>query len=80
MRKRKFSNNVLQNAPNCTINKHSGEYAPILLNIVRNNTIYIIYIYVKMSIFTFFWTKLHKIVSKTHQIENFTKILAPEPT
>ena len=26
---KKLSENVLQNAPNCAINKHSGEYAPI---------------------------------------------------
>ena len=29
MLQKKFSENVIQNAPNYTINKHSGEYAPI---------------------------------------------------
>ena len=36
---------LLQNAPNCTINKHSGEYASIPLNIVCCNTIAMIFIY-----------------------------------
>ena len=26
---KKFSENIIQNAPNYTINKHSGEYAPM---------------------------------------------------
>ena len=34
--KRKFTENVLQNTPNCTIDKKSGEYAPIPLNIFLN--------------------------------------------
>ena len=55
----KFSENVIQNAPNYTINKHSGQYMVqyIPLNIVRSNTISLIFI--KMNIFTFFFfTKL----------------------
>ena len=32
--KRKFTENVLQNTPSCTIDKKSGEYAPIPPNIV----------------------------------------------
>ena len=32
--KRKFTENVLQNTPNCTIDKKSGEYAPMSLYIV----------------------------------------------
>ena len=48
--KRKFSEDVLQNAPNCTINKNSGKYAPRPLNIVRSYTI--------SMIFLFFVTKL----------------------
>ena len=31
---RKFTENVLQNTPSCTIDKESGEYAPIPLNVV----------------------------------------------
>ena len=42
--KRKFSENVLQNAPNCKLNKHYVQYAPILLDNVRSNTISTIYI------------------------------------
>ena len=37
--KRKLSENEFQNAPNCTINKHSVEYAPIPLNLEHSNTI-----------------------------------------
>ena len=29
---RKFSENVLQNTPNCTIDKQSGEYATCTIN------------------------------------------------
>ena len=32
--KRKFTENVLQNTPSCSIDKKSGGYAPIPLNIV----------------------------------------------
>ena len=32
--KRKFTETVLQNIPNCTIDKKSGEYASVPLNIV----------------------------------------------
>ena len=62
MHQKKFSENVIQNAPNYTINKHSGQYMLqyISLNIVRSNTISLIFI--KMNIFTFFF--FYKIVAK----------------
>ena len=43
--KRKLTENVCQNTLNCTIDKKSGEFAPIrTLNIVRSNTLSIIFI------------------------------------
>ena len=81
---KKFSENVIQNAPNYTINKHSGQYMLqyIPLNIVRSITISLIFI--KMNIFTiFFLQNCSKIHSRTHQIAPFFKIFsgehAPEP-
>ena len=41
---RKFTENVLQNTPNRTSDKKSGEYTPIPLNILRSNTLSIIFI------------------------------------
>ena len=56
-----------------TINKHSGEYAAIPLNIVPSNTISITFVY-KISIFAiFFLQNCSKIYSKTHQIAPFFK-------
>ena len=47
--KRKFTENVLQNTPNCTIDKKSGEYAHANTPkySVRSNTISIIFVYKK---------------------------------
>ena len=45
--KRKFTENVLQNTPNCTIVKKSGEYAPIPLNIVCAVIHYLLFLYKK---------------------------------
>ena len=41
---RKFTENVLQNTPNRTSDKKSGEYALIPLKIVLSNTLSIIFI------------------------------------
>ena len=41
---RKLTENVLQNTSNRTSEKKSGEYAPILLKIVRSNILSIIFI------------------------------------
>ena len=43
--KRKFTENVLQNTLNCTIDKKSGEYAPIPLNIVCVVIHYLLFLY-----------------------------------
>ena len=54
-----FMENVLQNTPNCTIDKKSGEYAPIPLNIVCVVIHYLFICISKMNIFTIiFFTKL----------------------
>ena len=42
--KRNFTENVLQNKPNRTSEKKSGEYAPLPLKIVRSNRLSIIFI------------------------------------
>ena len=44
---RKFTENVLQNTPNYTIDKKSGEYAPIPLNIVCPVIHYLLFLYKK---------------------------------
>ena len=47
-RKRKITeNDVLQNTPNCTIDKKSGEYAPIPLNIMSAVIHYLLFLYKK---------------------------------
>ena len=52
--KRKFTENVLQNTLNCTIDKNSGEYMLLTPKYsVRSNTLSNIFIY-KMNIFTKF--------------------------
>ena len=45
--KRKFTENVLQNTPNCTIDKKSREYAPIPLNIVCTVIHFLLFLYKK---------------------------------
>ena len=45
--KRKITENVLQNTPNCTIDKQSGKYAPIPLNIVCAVIHYLLFLYKK---------------------------------
>ena len=45
--KRKITENVLQNTSNCTIDKKSGEYAPIRLNIVCAVIHYLLFLYRK---------------------------------
>ena len=59
--KRKFTENVLQNTPSCTIDKKSWEYFPIPLNIVWAVIHYLLFLYKKMPIFTIF---LYKILAK----------------
>ena len=46
-RKRKIMENMLQNTPNCTIDKKSGEYAPIPLNIMCIVIHYLVFLYKK---------------------------------
>ena len=60
---------ALQTAPDCTINKHSGKYAPIPLNIIRSNTLSI----KDKHFYNFVDKNCSKIYSKTHQIAPFKK-------
>ena len=70
-----FHGNVLQNTPNCTIDKKSGEYAPIPLNIVCAVVHYLLFLYKKINIFAIcILQNFSKIFSKTHQISLFLSI------
>ena len=64
--KRKFTENVLQNTQSCTIDKKSGEYAPIPLNIMCVVIYYLLFFYNNKYFYNFFLQ--NKIFSKTHQI------------
>ena len=62
-----------------TINKHSGEYAAIPLNIVPSNTISITFVY-KINIFAIFLTKLQQnILQNAPFFKIFSGEHAPEP-
>ena len=55
---RKFTENVLQNTPSCTINKKSGEYASIPLHIVCAVIHYLLFLYKNEYFYNFLFTKL----------------------
>ena len=55
--KRKFTEHVLQNTPSRTIDKKSGEYAPIPLNIVCAVIHYLLFLY-KNEYFYIFFAKI----------------------
>ena len=63
---------MLQNTPSCTIDKKSGEYAPIPLNIVCAVIHYLLflykneYFYIKMNIFTILFYKILAKYSPKH--------------
>ena len=65
--KKKFTENVLQNTPSCTIDKKYGEYAPIPLNIVCAVIHDLLFLYKN----EFLKKKISKIFSKTHQVAPF---------
>ena len=54
---RKFTENVLQNTPSSTFDKKSGEYAPILLNIVCAVIHYLLFLYKNEYFYNFLFTK-----------------------
>ena len=76
--KRKFTENVLQNTPSWTIDKKSGEYAPIPLNVVCAVIHYLLFLYKNEYFYNFFLQNFSKILSKTHQIAPFLKIFSGE--
>ena len=78
--KRKFTENVLQNTPRCTIDKKSGEYVPIPINIVCAVIDYLLFLYKNENIYNFFLQNFSKIFCKTHQIAPFLKIFSVEHT
>ena len=61
---RKFTENVLHNTPSFTIDKKSGEYAPIPLNIVCAVIHYLLFLYKKGYFYNIFF------------LQNFSKILS----
>ena len=65
---------MLQNTPNCIVDKKSEEYAPIPLNIMCAVIHHLLFLY-KKRIFLqlFFLQNFSKIFSKTHQIASFLK-------
>ena len=65
--KRKFTENVLQNTPSCTIDKKSGKQAPTIpLNIVCAVIHYLLFLYKNEYFYNFFLQNFSKIFSKTH--------------
>ena len=56
--KRKFMEDVLQNTPNCTIDKKPGEYAPIPLNIVCAVIHYLLFLYKNEYFYNVFFYKI----------------------
>ena len=55
---RKLTENVLQNTPSCTIDKKSGEYTPIPLNIVCAVIHYLLFFYKNEYFYNFFFYKV----------------------
>ena len=66
---------MLQNTPNCTIDKKSGEYAQIPLNIVCALIHHLLFLYKKLNIFTIFFYKILANYSpkptKLHHLKSF---------
>ena len=78
--KRKITENVLQNTPNCTIDKKSGEYAPRPLNIVCA-VIHYLFFYIKNEYFyNFFLPNFSQnILQNAPFLKIFSEEHAPEP-
>ena len=64
--------------PSCTIDKKSGEYAPIPLNIACALILYILSLYKNEYFYNFFLQNFSKIFSETYQISPLKKKF-PEP-
>ena len=71
--KRKITENVLQDTPYCTINKKSGEYVPIPLNIFCSVIHYLLFIKYKKLTFLqiFFYKILAKYFPKRTKLNHF---------
>ena len=67
--KRKVTENVLQNTSNCTIDKKSGEYAPIPLNIVCAVIYYLLFLYNNEYFYNFFYKILAKCFPKRTKLK-----------
>ena len=82
--KRKFRENVLQNTPSCTIDKKSGEYAPIHLNIVCAVIHYLLFLYKNEYFYIFFYKILAKYSPKRTKLHHFLKFsrgsIPPNPS
>ena len=72
--KRKITENVLQNKPNCTIDKKSGEYTPIPLNIMCAVIHYLLFLYEKrIFLQLFFYKFLAKYSPNPTKLRHFLK-------
>ena len=70
---------MLQNTPICTIDRKSGEYAPIPLNIVCAVIHYLLFLYKKMNIFIIFFVRiLAKYSPKRTKLHHFKKSFSGE--
>ena len=69
--KRKFTANVLQNTSNCIIDKKSGEYAPIPLNIVCTVIHYLLFLNIKWIFLQFFYKILAKYSPMRTKLHHF---------
>ena len=74
---------MLQNTPSCTIDKKSGEYAPIPLNIVCVVIHYLIFFYKNKYFYNFFYKILVKYSPKRTKLHHFFKFsrgsMSPNP-
>ena len=65
--------NVLQNTPRCTIDKKSGVYVPIHLNIMCAVIHYLLFIYKNEYFHNIFYKILAKFSSKRTKLHHFLK-------
>ena len=74
IRKMQLTENVLQNTPNCTIDKKSGECAPIPLNIVCAVMHYPLFLHKN----NYYYLFLYKILAKYSPKRTIFKIFSGE--
>ena len=71
---------MLQNTPNCTIDKKSGEYVPIPLTIVCSVIHYLLFLYKNVYFYNFFYRILVKYSPKRIKLLPFSwESMLPNP-